>query len=120
METKETKKERHDAIDGDHQLIRQIGRASDTAQVAWSWAGDTVDSLGERMKRNPIATMAGAVGVGYIVGGGFFSPLTRRVVGMGVRVGILLAAAAYLAEGVAGWDLATATGIRGAKHRGRA
>lgn len=120
METKETKKEHHDVLDGGHQLIRQIGRAGDTAHVAWSWAGETVDGLGERMKRSPLATMAGAVGVGYVVGGGFFSPLTRRVVGMGVRVGILLAAAAYLAEGVAGWSLADATGIRGAKHRGRA
>ncbi len=88
--------------------------------MAWSWAGETVDGLGERMKRSPLATMAGAVGVGYVVGGGFFLTAHEACRRHGVRVGILLAAAAYLAEGVAGWSLADATGIRGAKHRGRA
>jgi hypothetical protein len=118
MEAKEAKKEHREHVDTGRQLVHQIGKATDSAHIAWSWAGETVEGLGARMKSNPISTMAGAVGIGYIVGGGFFSPLTRRVVGMGVRVGILLAAAAYLAEGVSNWELST--GLRGAKSRGRA
>jgi hypothetical protein len=41
--------------------------------------------------------VAGAIGVGFVLGGGLFTRLTARVVGAGVRIG-LTSALPFLAE----------------------
>jgi len=38
------------------------------------------------VQRHPYALVAAALGVGYVLGGGLFSSLTFRVLGIGVRV----------------------------------
>ena len=37
---------------------------------------------------HPGRSVAIAVGVGYVLGGGLFSRLTARVLGMGIRIGL--------------------------------
>jgi len=81
---------------------QRVDRASDTAQEAWSRTRDTVNDLKERLDiegrvaRNPYGMMAAALGVGYVLGGGLFSPLTARLVGFGMRMGLRLAAIPFL------------------------
>ena len=81
---------------------QRVDRASGTAQEAWDRTRETVEDLKERLdidgqvERNPYGMMAAAVGVGYILGGGFFSPLTARIVRLGFRMGLRLAAIPFL------------------------
>jgi hypothetical protein len=81
---------------------QRVDRASDNAQEAWSRTRETVDDLKERLDingrvaRNPYGMMAAALGVGYVLGGGLFSPLTARLVGLGMRMGLRLAAIPFL------------------------
>lgn len=42
-----------------------------------------------RVERNPIGMMLAAAGVGYFLGGGLFSPLTGRLVRVGLRLALI-------------------------------
>jgi hypothetical protein len=42
-----------------------------------------------RVQRNPIGMVAAAAGVGYLLGGGFFSPMTARLVRYGLRLALI-------------------------------
>jgi hypothetical protein len=81
---------------------QRFDRASDNAQEAWSRTRDTVNDIKERLdiegrvRRNPYGMIAAALGAGYVLGGGLFSPLTARLVGFGVRMGLRLAAIPFL------------------------
>lgn len=63
---------------------------------------DQVD-LENRMERAPIAMVAAAAGVGYVLGGGLFTPFTARVLGLGLRVGLRLVVMPLLAERLVGF-----------------
>jgi hypothetical protein len=52
--------------------------------------------LPRRMKTNPYGTLAIAVGAGYLLGGGLFSSTTRRLLGVGLKVGLRVGALALL------------------------
>lgn len=45
--------------------------------------------LGGRMERHPIAMVAVAVGVGYVLGGGLFRPFAARLVRIGMQAALL-------------------------------
>ncbi len=81
---------------------QRFDRASDNAQEAWSRTRETVNDLKERLdidgrvERNPYGMIGAALGVGYVLGGGLFSPLTARLVGLGMRMGLRLAAIPFL------------------------
>ena len=55
------------------------------------------DTLGEaldiegRLQRNPYGMVAGAVAVGFVLGGGLFTRLTARIAGAGLRIGLMAA-----------------------------
>ena len=51
---------------------------------------DIIDIEG-RVERNPYGMMAGAVGAGFVLGGGLFTPLTGRIAGAALRLGIMAA-----------------------------
>jgi len=42
-----------------------------------------------RVERNPIGMVLAAVGVGYVLGGGLFSPLTGRLARIGIRLALI-------------------------------
>lgn len=51
------------------------------AQAAW----EAIDLQG-RVDRNPWGVIATAVGVGYVLGGGLFTPTTGRLIRLGVKL----------------------------------
>ncbi len=51
---------------------------------------DVLDIRG-RMERNPYGMVAGALGVGFVLGGGLFSRLTDRLAGTALRIGLVAA-----------------------------
>lgn len=51
---------------------------------------DIVDIQG-RVERHPYGMVAGAMGAGFVLGGGLFTRLTERVVGTAVRIGVMAA-----------------------------
>jgi hypothetical protein len=51
---------------------------------------ETLDIEG-RVQRNPYAMLAGALAVGFVLGGGLFTRLTARIVGTGLRVAVMAA-----------------------------
>ena len=42
-----------------------------------------------RVQKNPILMVAAAAGLGYVLGGGLFSPMTARLVRYGIRLAII-------------------------------
>jgi hypothetical protein len=46
-------------------------------------------ALTEHMTQHPYQTLLVAAGIGYAVGGGVFTPLTARVVAMGLRAALV-------------------------------
>lgn len=74
--------ERVDQIGSDAQRLWEDTRA------AAEDLGHTVDLRG-RLERHPYGTLAVAFGVGYLLGGGLFTPATARVVRMGMKLAAL-------------------------------
>ena len=59
-----------------------------------AWNGDSLREswdLQARVERNPYAMMAAGLGVGFVLGGGIFTRLGARVVGTGLRLGMMAA-----------------------------
>ncbi len=73
----------------------RVGHIGDSASQLYSEATGAVKDLGDmidlrgRMERNPLGTLALAVGVGYVLGGGLFTNLTGRIFGLGMRLAAL-------------------------------
>jgi len=74
------------------QRVDQLGSE---AQQLFSDARGAVEDLGQtldlrgRVERNPYGMMVAALGVGYVLGGGLFTPLTARILRLGVRLAAL-------------------------------
>jgi hypothetical protein len=49
---------------------------------------ESVDLRG-RVQRNPIGMVLAAAGIGYVLGGGLFSPMTSRLLKIGVRLALV-------------------------------
>ena len=81
---------------GDNQGFGQrVDQIGSEAQQLWSNARTAVSDLGQtldikgRVDRNPYGMIAAALGVGYVLGGGLFTPLTARILKLGVRLAML-------------------------------
>jgi hypothetical protein len=64
---------------------RAFGSAISSSATNFSQAVD----LRGRVQRHPIAMVAAAAGVGYVLGGGLFSPTTGRLLKLGLRLAII-------------------------------
>ena len=99
---------------GAHGLSERLDQAGRAAGQTWSRAKDTYTDLREtvdlqgRVDRHPYGTLAAALGIGYVLGGGLFTPLTGRLVGLGLRIGLRLAALPMIKDEIA--DLAEMLG----------
>jgi hypothetical protein len=49
---------------------------------------DSIDLRG-RVQRNPIGMVLAAAGIGYVLGGGLYSPMTSRLLRIGVRLALV-------------------------------
>ena len=59
-------------------------------EAAPETVGELLDIEG-RLRRNPYGMMAGALAVGFVMGGGLFTRLTARIAGAGLRMGLAAA-----------------------------
>jgi hypothetical protein len=77
---------------------------------------DALDIHG-RVERNPYGMVAGALAVGFLMGGGLFSRLTDRLAGTALRIGLM--AAWPRLDGELHWLLGRRRGAAGmAKEKG--
>jgi hypothetical protein len=73
-------------------FVGRVGHLNDSAHQLLEEAKSTFEDLGQaldlrgRVQRHPYGMVAAALGVGYVLGGGLFSSLTFRLVGLGVRL----------------------------------
>ncbi len=58
------------------------------------------DKLTRQTREHPGRSVAMAVGVGYVLGGGLFSRLTARIFGTGIRIGLRTALLPFVTEGL--------------------
>ena len=80
---------------GRGEVFEHASRMVDEARAFGSALSGSVDNLTQaldlrgRVERNPIGMMFAAMGVGYVLGGGLFSPTTARLLRIGVRLALL-------------------------------
>lgn len=93
---------------GSQTLGQKVDYVSHSAEQAWSRTRDAFSDLkgtldlDGRVRRHPYGTLAAAVGVGYVLGGGLFSPLTARLLGLGLRIGMRLAVLPFITDELSG------------------
>ena len=71
-----------------------------------------------RVQKNPIFMVAAAAGLGYVLGGGLFSPMTARLVRYGIRLAIIPLVKSQLA-GIVGGAGRESEGSAGSTFEGR-
>jgi hypothetical protein len=85
----------HTAEGGNQGFGQRVDQIGSEAHQLWSNARSAVSDLGQtldlkgRVDRNPYGMVAAALGVGYVLGGGLFTPLTGRILKLGVRLAML-------------------------------
>jgi hypothetical protein len=74
------------ALEGAAPLVAQelVELASDAAEALNSAVRESV--LGPHVEAQPYAMVAGALGVGYVLGGGLFTPTTSRILSLGAKL----------------------------------
>jgi len=95
------------AGDGAKKLGKRMEKVGQTAEQVWDRTRDSFADMGEaldikgRVDRHPFGTVAAALGIGYVLGGGLFTPLTGRIVRLGVRIGLRIAVLPMLRQEMA-------------------
>jgi hypothetical protein len=80
---------------GKGEVFEHASRMVDEARAFGNALSGSVESLTEaldlrgRVERNPIGMMFAALGVGYVLGGGLFSPTTARLLRVGMRLALV-------------------------------
>lgn len=80
---------------GNPRMGERIDNLGDSAQHLMNEARGAVDQLAEaldvhgRVQRHPFGMLMAAFGVGYVLGGGLFTPTTARVVRLGMKLAAL-------------------------------
>ena len=89
---------------GDPKPSAEIALAAKRASRSTSRRRTQVESLADKLRRqtreHPGRSVAMAVGVGYLLGGGLFSRLTARIVGTAIRIGLRTALLPFVTEGL--------------------
>ena len=71
---------------------RQVQQEARALATGLEEAADEIeDFLREQMEERPYATLATAAGIGYVLGGGIPSPITRLLLDYGARYAFTLA-----------------------------
>lgn len=74
-----------------------LTRVSDARERLAEWS----DRLARETRKHPIRTVAMAVGVGFVLGGGLFTRVTARLLMVGGRIGLRMAVVPLMAQGLA-------------------
>jgi hypothetical protein len=70
-------------MSAEHAAVTRVEEAGRTVR-------ETLDLEG-RVARSPYGMLAGALGVGFVLGGGLFTRVTARLLGAGLRLGLMAA-----------------------------
>lgn len=79
------------------QILEDTRHIADDAQQLYNRIRED-NPISYYYDKNPYAVLAAAAGVGYLLGGGLFTPFTRRLLRVGLKVMALPAAASQLRE----------------------
>jgi len=71
------------AMKAEDEPTRVVKDAGDLARKIFDIPG--------RLRDSPYGMMAGAVGIGFVLGGGLFTRLTAKIVGAGIRTSLMAA-----------------------------
>lgn len=71
-------------------------RATELPDQIASWS----EALARQTKEHPVRSVAFALGAGYVLGGGLFSPLTARLAGAAARIGLRLALVPFMTQSI--------------------
>jgi hypothetical protein len=80
---------------GKGEVFEHASRMVDEARAFGSALSGSIENLSQaldlrgRVERNPIGMMFAALGVGYVLGGGLFSPTTARLLRIGARLALV-------------------------------
>jgi hypothetical protein len=66
-------------------VLQTVAELAKDANSALNGMADAV-GLTDNVERAPYAMIGAALGVGYVVGGGLFTPLTTRLIRMGMKL----------------------------------
>ena len=72
-------------------------RSSEARERLDAWT----EALVRETRRHPIRAVGVALGVGFVLGGGLFSRVTARLLGVGARIGLRMAVVPLMAQGLA-------------------
>jgi hypothetical protein len=81
--------------DGNGEVFEHAKRAVEEARAFGSAVSGSMENLSRsldlrgRVERHPLGMMFAALGVGYVLGGGLFSPVTGRLLKVGVRLALV-------------------------------
>jgi hypothetical protein len=109
MESQESGAPNGQRDEGARRFSERVEKVGDTAQQAWTRTRDAITDMkgtldiDGRVRRSPYGTVGAALGIGYVLGGGLFSPLTARILGLGLRIGMRLAVLPLLTEELSGF-----------------
>jgi ElaB/YqjD/DUF883 family membrane-anchored ribosome-binding protein len=70
------------------ELREQLEDLAHNANSALNGVSDAV-GLTEKVEKNPYGMVAAALGIGYVLGGGLFTPTTMRLLRMGSKLAAL-------------------------------
>ena len=77
-----------DLVDDSKRLADDVRKAAEKASPS--------KAVGRYYQENPFAVLAGAAGVGYLLGGGLFTPFTKRMLKFGAKALVIPLAAAQV------------------------
>ncbi|MFZ5472000.1 MAG: hypothetical protein ACOZIN_21435 [Myxococcota bacterium] len=76
-------------------VAQRVGQRGESAHQLYSEARGAVEDLSHaldlrgRVQKHPYGMLFAAAGVGYVLGGGLFTPLTGRILRLGMRLAAL-------------------------------
>ena len=107
-----TEYEGQGAMDHGRRMVEEARALKDAIGNQAESFTKAVDLRG-RVDRNPIGMVLAAAGIGYVLGGGLFSPLTGKVVRIGIRLALIPLVKSQLANIAGGNSQAAGEGAGG-------
>ncbi|MCU0702332.1 MAG: hypothetical protein MUC96_38035 [Myxococcaceae bacterium] len=74
-----------EAVDDVHPVVEQVQEVLHTANSTLNGLADAA-GLTPKVEASPYGMVAAALGVGYVLGGGLFTPTTLRLVRLGMKL----------------------------------
>ncbi len=86
----------HQLIDDSRTLMDDSKQVFEDVHRLYDRIRSSEGSLGQYYQDNPFAVLAAAAGVGYVLGGGLFSPFTKRILRIAMKGMIIPVAGSQL------------------------